>query len=107
MPYRIKASFGPTFRYILAITIMIIKSPRTRSPAMTTTSFGNPNIKPPFDCSGLFVSNASPRKPLLRELFPLLHVGNSLFIALDDHLGAFLDCYTVIAARPRAPPHSR
>src|SRR6266478_5133496 len=107
MPYRIKASLGPTFRYILAITIMIIKRPRTRSPAMITTSFGSPNIKPPLEHSGLFVSNASPRKHSLREFFPPLHVSNPLFIPLDDDFGPLLDRVAVIAARAGAPPHSR
>src|SRR6266478_681141 len=107
MPYRIKASLGPTFRYILAITIMIIKRPRTRSPAMITTSFGSPNIKPPLEHSGLFVSNASPRKHSLREFFPPLHVSNPLFIPLDDDFSPLLDRVAVIAARAGAPPHSR
>src|SRR5713226_10524280 len=87
---------------------MIIKMPRTRSPAMTTTSFGNPNIKPPFSTrSGLFVSNASPRKLLLRKFFPPLHVGDSLFVPLDHDLSPFLDRFAVIAARAGTTPHSR
>src|SRR5947209_6359246 len=86
---------------------MIIKSPRTRSPAIITTSFGNPNIKPPFDPSGLFVSNASPRKLLLRKFFPPLHVSDSLFVTLDDDLSPFLDRFAIIAARPGTTPDSR
>src|SRR5262249_4637160 len=39
----------------------------------------------------------SPR--LLRELIPFLHVGNSLFVPLDDDFGAFFDGLPVAAAR--------
>src|SRR5689334_21246664 len=102
MPYRINASLGPTFRYIRAMTIMIIKSPRTSDPAMTTTSIGNPNIKTsPFDTSGLFAACFSPTNSSLRELFPLLHVGNSFFIPFDHHFRAFLDGLPIPAARAR------
>src|SRR5260370_38614097 len=98
MPKRIKASFGSTFRYILAMTIMIIRIPRTIDPAMITTSFGNPNINPPFNSSGLFVSNASPGNLSLRKLLPPLHVSDALFVALDEHLSPLLYSFAVIAA---------
>src|SRR5437867_1970412 len=103
MPYRINASLGPTFRYIRAMTTMIIKSPRTSDPAMTNTSIGNPNIKTsPFDPSGLFAACFSPTNSSLRELFPPFYVGDSLLIPLDHHFRAPLDCFAVIAARSRA-----
>src|SRR6266436_2161095 len=105
MPYRIKASFGPTFRYILATTIMIIKSPRTRSPAMMTTSFGNPNIKPPFRPLRTVLIERQSEKSLLRKLFPPLHVGDSFFVALNHDFGAFLDCFASVGARAGASPH--
>src|SRR2546430_9168805 len=52
------------------------------------------DLLPFFHSSGLFESYFSPRNcslHLLGKLFPPLHVGNSFFIALDDHLGALLD----------------
>ena len=45
MPYTMRASLGPALRYIRATTIMTIKITRTSSPAPTTTSIGNPNIR--------------------------------------------------------------
>src|SRR5882762_1110244 len=60
-----------------------------------------------FDRSRLFVSSTSPRKPLLRELFPPFHIGDSFFVALDHHFGAFLDGSAVIAARSGATANSR
>src|SRR5215467_12418846 len=105
MPYRINASFGPTFLYIRAMTIMIIKSPRTSDPAMTTTSIGNPNIRTPlFHPRGLIASYFSPSNPLLRELFPPLYVSDSLVIPLDHDFRTFLNGLAVTATRAGAAP---
>src|SRR5215472_6969815 len=106
MPYRIKASLGPTFRYMRAITIMSIKSPRTSEPAMTTTSVGNPNITASllFHCYGLIASYFSPINPSLREFIPALDVGDSLLVALDDYLCALFNGLAVAAARTGAAP---
>src|SRR5205809_2243644 len=106
-PYFINASLGPTFRYIRAMAIMTIKSPRTSDPAITTTSVGNPNIRTsPFDPSGLFASCFSPTNSSLRELFPLLYISDSLFIPLDHHFRTLLDGFAVLAPRSRATTSS-
>src|SRR6266704_36696 len=57
-------------------------------------------------CCGA-TSNASPEKLLLRKLFPLLHVRDSLLVALDDDLSPLLDGFALIGARARAAPNSR
>src|SRR6266852_1803189 len=103
-----RASLGPTLRYIRAMTIMTIKITRTSSPAPTTTSVGNPNMTTSlsFHPSGLFASYCSRRKSLLGEFFPLPDVGNALFIPLDDHFGALLDGFAVVAASARAATRS-
>jgi len=50
--------------------------------------------------------NASPGNSSVRELFPPLHVGDSLFVALDDDFGALLDRFAVIGSRAGATPNS-
>src|SRR5207245_11049178 len=88
--------------------IMIIKMPRTRSPAMTTTSFGNPNIKPPFSTLPDCLHRTPVRETFsVRKLLPPLHVGDAPFVALDDDFSSFLDRFAVTAARAGAPPYSR
>src|SRR5215472_9270583 len=106
MPYRISASLGPTFRYMRAITIMIIKRTRTSSPAPTRTSIGSPNIRTSLFHSRLLSSCRSLDKSLLRELLPPLHVGNPAVIARNHHFGALLNGCAVIASRARATPRA-
>src|SRR5260370_31075815 len=97
--YTMRVSLGPALRYIRATTIITIKITRTSSPAPTTTSIGNPNIS-------TFLSSTRPdclcrtsvQETLLRKFLPPLHVSDPLFIALNDHLGAFLHGLSVIAA---------
>src|SRR5215471_1825578 len=106
MPYRISASLGPTFRYMRAITIMIIKRTRTSSPAPTRTSIGNPNIRTSLFHSRLLPSCRSLHKSLLRELLPPLHIGNPAVIARNHHFGAFLNGRAIIASRTCATPRA-
>src|SRR5579883_3446406 len=101
------ASLGPTFRYIRAITIMTITITRTRSPAITTTSFGNPNIHSSF--------HRPPPKPVSkdrgspnsrRELDPALHVSDALFIARDDDFGSFIDRLAIFGTSACTAPQA-
>src|SRR5580765_5885125 len=119
----INASCGPAFLNILANRAMPSRTARTANPA-TTGINGNPNIETSlFHSSRLFASCDSLRnlygaaacKPYIalnvgfkpaclgaRELFPTAHVRNSLLVPLDDHFGALLDGFAVIAARAGA-----
>src|SRR6266850_1357255 len=56
-------------------------------------------------CSGLFASFVSPGNSycrLLREVFPLLHVGNSVFVARDRHFRSIGKRLAVFAPCPDA-----
>src|SRR5579883_57499 len=101
------ASLGPTFRYIRAITIMTITITRTRSPAITTTSFGNPNIHSSF--------YRPPPKPVSKdrsspnsrgELVPALHVSDALFIARDDDFGSLIEWLAIFGTSACTAPQA-
>src|SRR5258708_12563650 len=107
IPYTISASWGPALRYILATTIITISSTRTRSPAPTTTSVGNPNIRTSLSIRADCLRRTSARNRSLREFFPSLHVGDAFFITLDHHFGAFFHRLAILPPRTPPPPRPR
>src|SRR5258708_36820585 len=79
---------------------------RTARPAMTQT-LENSNIKTSlFTRPELFAAFFSPLNFFARELVPLADVGHALFVAADDHLGAFVEWGTIVTPSAGAAPHT-